>query len=239
MRPVCKARGKLGAVNRLAERDQPLPAPARRQPGRLVPVGRGGARPRARRGPADPALDRLRRLPLVPRDGARVVRGRVDGGGDERALRQRQGRPRGAPRPRRGLHGGGRGAVGARRLADDRLPDARRRAVLRRHLLPARAPARDAELPPAARLDRGGVARPPRRRLARRGAAGRGRPPLGRAAAVERPAHRLGARPPPSATWPRRSSPRTGAGGGRRSSRTRPRSSSCSAERARRRARWS
>ncbi len=73
--------------------DQPLPAPARRQPRRLVPLGRGGALPRPRRRPADPALDRLRRLPLVPCDGARVVRGRVDGGGDERALRQRQGRP--------------------------------------------------------------------------------------------------------------------------------------------------
>ena len=33
------------------------------------------------------------------------------------------------------------------RLADDRLPDARRRAVLRRHVLPARAAARPAELP--------------------------------------------------------------------------------------------
>ena len=42
-----------------------------------------------------------------------------------------------------------------------------------------------------------------------------------------------------SATWPRRSSPRTAAGGGRRSSRMRRRSSSCSAARARRRARWS
>ena len=71
------------------------------------------------------------------------------------------------------------------------------------------------------------------------GAARRGRPPLGRAAAVERPADRLRARRRASGTWPRRSSPRTAAGGGRRSSRTRPRSSSCSAARATRRARWS
>ena len=49
------------------------------QPGRLVPVGPGGARARAARGQADPALDRLRGLPLVPRHGARVVRGRGDG----------------------------------------------------------------------------------------------------------------------------------------------------------------
>ena len=65
---------KVSAMNRLARRDEPVPAPARRQPGRLVPVGRGGVRARARRGQADLALDRLLGLPLVPRDGARVVR---------------------------------------------------------------------------------------------------------------------------------------------------------------------
>ena len=174
--------------------DQPVPAPARRQPGRLVPLGRRGADPRAGGGPADPALDRLRRLPLVPRDGARVLRGRVDRGCDERALRQRQGRPRGAPRPRRCLHGSGGCPVGPRRLADDRLPDACGRAFLRRHVLPARAAARDAQLPSGARLDRGGVARPSRRRLARRGATGRGGAPFGRAATVARPAHGVRAR---------------------------------------------
>ena len=48
-------------------RDQPVPAPARRQPGRLVPVGRRGASRAAReRRPADPALDRL----LAPATGA-------------------------------------------------------------------------------------------------------------------------------------------------------------------------
>ena len=59
--------------------DEPVPPPARREPGRLVPVGRRGVRARPRRGQADPALGRLLRLPLVPRDGARVVRGRGDG----------------------------------------------------------------------------------------------------------------------------------------------------------------
>ena len=44
----------------------------------------------------------------------------------ERALRQRQGRPRGAARRRRDLHGRGPGHDRARRLADDRVPDARR-----------------------------------------------------------------------------------------------------------------
>ena len=94
------------------ERDQSLPAAARAQPGRLVPVGRRGAAQGRGRGQADLPVDRVRRLPLVPRDGARVVRGRRDGRAHERALRLDQGRPRGAPRPRRHLHG--------RRAGDDR-----------------------------------------------------------------------------------------------------------------------
>ena len=73
---------------------------------------------------------------------------------DERALRQRQGRSRGAAGPRRDLHGRRRRADRARRLADDRLPHARRTAVLRRHVLPARAAPRAAELPPGARSRR-------------------------------------------------------------------------------------
>ena len=64
----------------------------------------------------------------------------------------------------------------AGRLADDGVPHARRRAVLRRHVLPAGAAARAAVVPPAARRGRRGVPRPPRRRRAagrgaRRGAA--------------------------------------------------------------------
>ena len=55
--------------------------------------------------PADLPVDRLRGLPLVPRDGARVVRGRGRRRPPERALRRDQGRPRGAPRPRPDLHG--------------------------------------------------------------------------------------------------------------------------------------
>ncbi len=56
----------------------------------------------------------------------------------ERALRLHQGRPRGAARPRRDLHGGVPGDDRPGRLAAERLPDARPGAVLRRHLLPAR-----------------------------------------------------------------------------------------------------
>ncbi len=157
-------------------------------------MGGGGARARPRRGPADPALDRLRRLPLVPRDGARVVRGRGDRRADERALRQRQGRPRGAARPGCGLHGGRRRALRPRRLADDRLPHPRGRAVLRRHLLPTCTPARPAELPPGADGDRRGVARPPRRRRALLRAARRGGAALGLAPGIDRPALGRGAR---------------------------------------------
>ena len=80
---------------------------------------RGG--PAARR--ADAAERRVRRVPLVPRDGARVVRGRGDGGVPERALRQHQGRPRGAARRRCGLHGGDQGDDRAGRLADDVVLD--------------------------------------------------------------------------------------------------------------------
>ena len=69
---------------------------------------------------AGPAERRVRRLPLVPRDGARVVRGRGDRGVPQRALRQRQGRPRGAARRRRGLHAGDHRDDRPRRLADDR-----------------------------------------------------------------------------------------------------------------------
>ena len=65
----------------------------------------------------------------------------------ERALRQHQGRPRGAARPRRDLHAGGAADDRPGRLAADRVPHARRHAVLRRHLLPAGRPPRHARLP--------------------------------------------------------------------------------------------
>ncbi len=55
--------------------DQSVPASACRQPGGLVRVGRGGLRAGELARRADPALRRLRRLPLVPRHGPRVLRG--------------------------------------------------------------------------------------------------------------------------------------------------------------------
>ena len=146
------------------KRDEPVPPPARGQSRGLAPVGRRGVRARPRRGQAAARLDRLLRVPLVPRDGARVVRGRGDGADDERPLRLREGRPRGAARRRRRLHGRGGRAVGAGRLADDRVRHAGRRAVLRRHVLPAGAAPRHARVPAGARRGRGGVPGPARGR---------------------------------------------------------------------------
>src|SRR4051812_11785936 len=103
---------------------------ARGQPRGLVPVGRGGVRRRARAGPAAAGLDRLRGVPLVPCDGARVVRGSGGRFADERLVRLREGRPRGAPGRRRDLHGGHPGDDRPGRLAAERLPDAGGRAVL-------------------------------------------------------------------------------------------------------------
>ena len=121
-------------------RDEPLPAPARAQPRRLVCRGDRDALARATAArPADLPVDRVRRLSLVPRDGARVVRGRGDGGRAERWIRRDQGGSRGAPRPRPAVHGGRPDDDRGRRLADERVPHARRAAVLRRHLLPRHA----------------------------------------------------------------------------------------------------
>ena len=144
-------------------RDLPLPPPAPRQPGRLAPLGRGGPAPRARARPAAARLDRLLGLPLVPRHGARVVRGPADRGADERALRLREGRPRGAPGRRRALHGGRAGDDRPRRLAAQRVRHARAGPVLRRHVLPARAAPGHAELAPGARRGGRGVADAQRR----------------------------------------------------------------------------
>ena len=103
------------------------------------PWGEEALRRARERGPADPAVDRLLGLPLVPRDGARVVRGRRDRRADERALRVHQARPRGAARPRLDLHGGLPGDDRPGRLAAQRVPHPRAGALLRRHLLPARS----------------------------------------------------------------------------------------------------
>ena len=123
--------------------------------------------------PADPAVGRLRRLPLVPRHGARELRGRGGRGGDERAVRQHQGRPRGAARHRRHLHARPAQPGRAGRLAAHHVPRQRGEPVLGRHLLPAGAALRPARLPAGAarglpRLRRGARQGHPQRRHAGR-----------------------------------------------------------------------
>ena len=137
-------RSGAGGGQRPSQRELALPAPARREPGGLAAVGRRGVRTGARAGQARDRLDRLLLLPLVPCDGAGVLRGPRHGGADERQLRVREGGPRGASRRGRPLHGGPAEHERTRRLAAERVPHARAAAVLRRHLLPARAPRRDA-----------------------------------------------------------------------------------------------
>ena len=156
------------------QRAESVPAPARAQSGGLVSVGRRGAGAGARREQADPALDRLLGVPLVPRDGARVVRERADRAVDEREFRSDQGRSRGASRPRPDLHGRGPAPDRARRMADDRVPDARGRAVLRRHLFSARGSAGDARLSARADGDRQRLSNAARRYPAERRAARQG-----------------------------------------------------------------
>ena len=131
------ATGAASMPNRLAGETSPYLIQHAGNPVDWHPVGRRGARARATRRKADPAVDRLLGVPLVPRDGARVVRGSAGRGGDERGLRQHQGRPRGAARPRPDLPDGPRAhdaALG--RLAADDVPHAGRRAVFRRNLFP-------------------------------------------------------------------------------------------------------
>ncbi len=124
--------------NRLAHETSPVPAPARGQPRRLVAVVRRGLRGGPQDRQARVAERRVQQLPLVPRHGARVVRGPGHRRLPQRALRQRQGRPRGAAGRGRRLHGSRPGRHGPGRLAHDRVPHPGRRAVLLRHLLPAR-----------------------------------------------------------------------------------------------------
>ena len=109
-------------------------------------MGQRRAVSRARRAAADPAQHRLCGMPLVSRDGTRIVRERGDGRTDERELRLHQGGSRRASGHRRDLHAGDPGDDGARRMADDGVPDTGRRAVLRGHVLPARGSTGHAQL---------------------------------------------------------------------------------------------
>jgi hypothetical protein len=100
-------------------------------------VGGGGVFQGACGRQAHLPLHRLLVVPLVPCDGARVVRTPRHRRPAEPTLRQHQGGSRGAPRCRRDLHQRGATDGGARGLAAVGVPDARRLPVLRGHLLPA------------------------------------------------------------------------------------------------------
>ena len=121
-------------TNRLAQATSPYLLQHQHNPVDWWPWGPDGAGRGQAQQPADPALGRLCRLPLVPRDGARELRGRADRARDERAVRQHQGRPRGAAGHRPDLHERAASAGRAGRLAADDVSDARRRAGVGRHL---------------------------------------------------------------------------------------------------------
>src|SRR5882762_10825455 len=69
------------------ERAQSVSPPARAESRRMVSVGRRSVRQGAWRGQADLSLDRVFHVPLVSRNGARVVRARCCRGGAQPALR--------------------------------------------------------------------------------------------------------------------------------------------------------
>ena len=85
----------------------------------------------ARRAQARAALDRRRLVPRVPRDGPDELRRSVIADVHQRSLRS-------DPR-RRGRSAGHQRALQPRRLADDRVSDARRANPRRRHVRPRRA----------------------------------------------------------------------------------------------------
>ena len=80
-------------MNRLAQATSPYLLRHADNPVDWYPWGDEALAEAGAEDPTDPPLGRLQRLSLVPRDGARVVRGSGDRGRDEPALRQRQGRP--------------------------------------------------------------------------------------------------------------------------------------------------
>ena len=107
-------------ANRLAHSTSPYLLQHQDNPVDWQEWGPRGVRRGARARRPRPPLGGVCRVPLVPRHGSRVVRGRGRGTGAQRGLRRGQGGPRGTPRHRRGLHGGHDRPHGARRLADDR-----------------------------------------------------------------------------------------------------------------------
>ena len=142
---------------------RPLSAPARAQPGRLVPVGAGGVRQGEGREQTNLPVDRLFHLLLVPCRGKDDLFRSRHRGADEQVVRQRQGGPRAAAGRRPALHHRHRNADPAWGMAEQPVPDARRQAVLRRQLLSAEGRRRSARLSARARGHPRFVGKPSRR----------------------------------------------------------------------------
>ena len=126
-------------------------------------MGRRRLRQGTERGPARAPVRRLLGVSLVPRHGARVVRESRHRPAHERALREREGGSGGAAGRRSDLHAGRAVHDRPRRLADDRVPHARRRPVLRRDVLSSHASPRLAVVPPDPPRHRRRLAQPAQR----------------------------------------------------------------------------
>ena len=129
-------------ANRLGRESSPYLLLHADNPVDWYPWGEEAFEKRPRGGQADLPLGRLLDLLLVPRHGARVLLGPRDRARSSTRASSRQGRPRGAARPRRDLHGRDAAPHALRRLAELGVPDARPQAVLRGHVLPAAGRAR-------------------------------------------------------------------------------------------------
>ena len=117
-----------------------VPDPRGSSAGELAAVGSGGVRARRPARPTRAAVRGGGRLPLVRADGPRGVCRPDAGRADRFAVRAGAAGPRRATRYRAALRGGRAVARGTARLPAHRVPHARRRAVLRGHLLSRRRP---------------------------------------------------------------------------------------------------
>jgi endonuclease III len=145
--------------NALAGERQSVPAARRDAAGGVAAVGRGCVRARAPRGPARSCSTSVRCGATGATSWIARATRTTHGGAHQRAVRAREGRPRRAAGRRCPLPARRPAADGAGRLAADGLPDARRRCVLRRHLLPAGRPLRPAVVPRVLRMSHGCGAR--------------------------------------------------------------------------------
>src|SRR5439155_9444317 len=145
--PASPAAPRLGVRFRARTPDQPngtvghsVPGPRGEATGYLGTRGSCRVCAGGTTRPAGPPLYRSRRLPLVRRHGPRGVRRPAARRHDRLAVRSGARRPRRASRRGAAVRNGGAALGRAARVPHHRFPDARRRRVLRRHVLPARRP---------------------------------------------------------------------------------------------------